>query len=49
MLWGIVGMLIMVSVYGILSLLDNTFGLGTFNGTSTDKSSSINVTGTFGQ
>ncbi|OGG50612.1 hypothetical protein A2763_03495 [Candidatus Kaiserbacteria bacterium RIFCSPHIGHO2_01_FULL_54_36] len=27
MLWGIVGMLIMVSVWGILELLDNTFGL----------------------
>ncbi len=27
MVWGIVGMLIMVSVYGILDLLDNTFGL----------------------
>lgn len=28
MIWGIVGMLIMVSVYGILSLVSNTFGLG---------------------
>ena len=27
MVWGIVGMLIMVSVYGILGLIDNTFGL----------------------
>src|SRR3989338_5516113 len=27
MIWGIVGMLIMVSVFGILELLDNTFGL----------------------
>ena len=27
MLWGIVGMLIMVSVFGILELLNNTFGL----------------------
>lgn len=27
MLWGIVGMFIMVSVYGILNILDNTFGL----------------------
>lgn len=27
MLWGIAGMLIMVSVYGILSLIDNTFSL----------------------
>lgn len=27
MLYGIVGMLIMVSVWGIIALLDNTFGL----------------------
>jgi hypothetical protein len=27
MIWGIVGMFIMVSVYGIISLLDNTFNL----------------------
>lgn len=27
MLWGIVGMLIMVSVYGIISLIDDTFDL----------------------
>lgn len=27
MIWGVVGMLIMVSVYGIISLLDNTFDL----------------------
>ena len=27
MLWGIVGMFIMVSVWGIINLLDNTFGL----------------------
>ena len=27
MLWGIVGKLIMVSVWGILDILDNTFGL----------------------
>src|SRR3989338_4879625 len=27
MLWGIVGMLIMVSVYGIINIVDNTFDL----------------------
>ena len=27
MLWGIVGMLIMVSVYGIISIIDDTFDL----------------------
>lgn len=31
MIWGIVGMLIMVSVYGILNLLDNTFNLQSTN------------------
>jgi len=50
MLWGIVGMLIMVSVYGILSLLDNTFGLGALSGNGLNTSTTnINVTGTFGQ
>src|SRR5580692_6937667 len=28
MLWGVVGMTIMLSFYGIISLLSNTFGLG---------------------
>jgi hypothetical protein len=27
MLWGVIGMLIMVSVYGIIALLNNTFNL----------------------
>ena len=31
MIWGIVGMLIMVSVYGILSLVTNTFGINLDN------------------
>lgn len=31
MLWGIVGMLIMVSVYGIISIIDNTFQLNLSN------------------
>ena len=31
MAWGIVGMLIMISVYGIIALLDNTFGLDIAN------------------
>lgn len=41
MLWGIVGMLIMVSVYGILDLLNNTFGL---DFTNPDVSRANNVT-----
>ena len=28
MLWGIIGMFIMVAVYGIIALLNNTFDLG---------------------
>ncbi len=31
MVWGIVGMLVMVSVYGIVALIDNTFGLNISN------------------
>ena len=31
MIWGIVGMVIMVSVYGILDLIDNTFQLNFSN------------------
>ncbi|PIR83699.1 hypothetical protein COU18_03430 [Candidatus Kaiserbacteria bacterium CG10_big_fil_rev_8_21_14_0_10_51_14] len=34
MLWGVIGMFIMVSVYGILSLIINTFDLGINIGTS---------------
>lgn len=33
MLWGIVGMFVMASVYGILTLLNNTFDLDAFSGT----------------
>lgn len=33
MLWGVVGMFIMASVYGIIALLDNTFSLGAFSST----------------
>ena len=33
MLWGIIGMFVMASVYGIITLLDNTFDLGAFQGT----------------
>jgi len=32
MLWGIVGMFIMASVYAIIALLNNTFDLGAFSG-----------------
>ena len=33
MLWGVVGMFVMASVYGIIALLDNTFDLGAFSAT----------------
>ncbi|MDB5238138.1 MAG: seg [Candidatus Kaiserbacteria bacterium] len=46
MVWGMVGMFIMVSVYGIVALISNTFGLGIdpANGTynvDTSRASSI--------
>lgn len=31
MIWGIIGMFIMVSIWSIIALLDNTFGLGAVN------------------
>lgn len=31
MIWGVVGMFVMASVYGILTLLDNTFDLDAFS------------------
>ena len=39
MIWGIVGMLIMVSFWSIIVLLDQTFDLGVFDGGSVDPSS----------
>src|SRR3989344_6088089 len=32
MMWGIIGMLIMVSVFGILTIIDDSFGFGALNG-----------------
>ena len=32
MLWGLAGMFVMASVYGIITLLDNTFELNAFSG-----------------
>ncbi|QQG37736.1 MAG: hypothetical protein HYS26_03880 [Candidatus Kaiserbacteria bacterium] len=43
MLWGIIGMVIMVSVYGILALLDNTFNLGALSGQGFDTSGLNNL------
>jgi hypothetical protein len=41
MLWGIVGMFIMVSVYGIITLITGTFGINQQNATDT---SNLNTT-----
>ncbi len=46
MLWGIVGMLIMVSVYGLLALLDNTFGLD-FRNPDVGRANNITLPGNF--
>lgn len=42
MIWGLVGMLVMVSVYGILDLIDNTFSLD-FGNPDVSRINSINV------
>ena len=41
MLWGLAGMLVMISVYGIIVLLDNTFGLGVFSGPDVGRATNI--------
>ncbi|MBI4087772.1 hypothetical protein HY418_00090 [Candidatus Kaiserbacteria bacterium] len=46
MIWGIIGMLIMVSVYGILSLVTNTFGIDLQNPDTTTPLN-INVGSSF--
>ena len=39
MFWGVIGMFIMVSIWSIIALIDNTFSLGaTTNGAATDPS-----------
>lgn len=43
MLWGIVGVFIMVSVVGIIGLIQNTFGIGSSNSASTDVSRAQNI------
>lgn len=45
MVWGIVGLLIMISVYGIVALIDNTFGFGALSGQGPNVNS-INIGGT---
>jgi len=46
MLWGVLGMFIMVSVFGIIRLISNTFGLGIGpGGTYTPDMSTFNAIG----
>jgi hypothetical protein len=47
MLWGVVGMLIMISVYGIIALLDNTFSLNTFTGPDMSRMRDITTPANF--
>lgn len=42
MVWGIVGMFIMVSVYGILDIIDNTFHLN-FSNPDTTRANNITI------
>lgn len=50
MLWGIVGMFIMASVYGIIALIDNTFDLNAFSPTpDTSRWQDINIPAYFGE
>ncbi|MEY4747458.1 MAG: hypothetical protein RLZZ416_507 [Candidatus Parcubacteria bacterium] len=41
MIWGLAGMLIMISVYGIIVLLDNTFNLGVFTGPDVGRANTV--------
>ena len=38
MLWGIIGVLVMVSTVSIIGIIENTFGIGRAGGASTDTS-----------
>ncbi len=47
MVWGLVGMLIMVSVYGIIALIVNTFGLD-ISSTDVSRINNVQVGNPFG-
>ncbi|KKW24450.1 MAG: hypothetical protein UY70_C0001G0018 [Candidatus Kaiserbacteria bacterium GW2011_GWB1_52_6] len=42
MLWGLAGMLVMISVEAIIHLLDNTFNLGVFTGPGVNSINNTN-------
>lgn len=46
MVYGVVGMLIMISVYGILDLIDNTFGLD-FANPDVSRLNNVNIPSNF--
>ncbi len=41
MLWGVVGMFIMVSVYGIITIMTNSFGINEDSATNTSNAESF--------
>lgn len=43
MVWGITGMFIMVAVYGIIALINNTFNLGAFDAPDVSRLNNVNV------
>ena len=45
MLWGVIGMFIMVSVFGIIHLISNTFGFGVGPGGSYNSTVNFNSLG----
>jgi len=48
MIWGIAGMLVMVSVWGIIGLLENTFGIGRAGGTDISRLENVTAPANFG-
>lgn len=46
MIWGVVGMFLMVSAYGIISIIDETFGFGALRGSgaATDVNRANDIT-----
>lgn len=45
MIWGIIGMFLMVSVYGVIAVIDETFGFGALRGSgpATDEKRANNL------